>query len=101
MPKKYYKLRGQLINQWPEVLKDVCVSSMPLAYLNAIKLEFSDGRLWEIEIQSRDIEDREIELNEKVSNILDEYDEEIVKVDFDVDVKKLKSDIKQTTKKLF
>lgn len=74
---------------------------MPLAYLNAIKLEFSDGRLWEIEIQSRDIEDREIELNEKVSNILDEYDEEIVKVDFDVDVKKLKSDIKQTTKKLF
>lgn len=74
---------------------------MPLAYLNAIKLEFSDGRLWEIEIHSRNIADRENELHEKVSNILDEYDEEIVKVDFDVDVRKLKNDIKQTTKKLF
>lgn len=101
MPKKYYRLRGQLINQWPEVLKDVCVSSMPLAYLNSINLEFSDGRLWQIEIESQAIQDRELELNEKVSNILDEYEEEIIKIDFDVDVDRLKTDIKKTTKKLF
>lgn len=93
MHKKHYKLRYHLIKQWPEVLNDVCVSSMPLAYINSVKISFFDGRLWEVSFLSQDKE----KIAEQIGNLITELENEIVKVDFDLDIEKLKTDIKQTT----
>lgn len=95
MPKKYYKLRCHLTKQWPEVLNDVCVSSMPLAYVNSIKLGFTDGRLWEIDLDSQNVDT----VADQICDLIDELEKEIVKVDFDLDIDKLKQDIQDSTNK--
>lgn len=95
MHKKYYKLKSHLIKQWPEVLNDVCVSSMPLAYINSMKLGFSDGRIWEISFTAQDKND----IAEHVENLMEELEPEIVKVDFDLNVQQLKQDIQESTNK--
>lgn len=82
-----------MVKQWPEILNDISVSSIPLAYINSIKICFSDGRLWEISLTSPNKD----KIAEQVDNLVTELDDEIVKIDFDLNIKQLKTDIEKTT----
>ena len=82
-----------MVKQWPEILNDISVSSIPLAYINSIKICFSDGRLWEISLTSSNKD----KIADQVDNLVTELDDEIVKIDFDLNIKQLKTDIEKTT----
>lgn len=74
---------------------------MPVAYIEFIRLEFSNGRIWEIDIQDQMAESQTHIISEKILETFQEYKEEITKVDFKIDISRLKSDISKSTKRLF
>lgn len=101
MPKPLFKPPKHLVQEWPEVFEDLYMNTMPVHYLEVIRIEFNDGRVWEINIQEQ------LELNDgnNVANRLietfSEYRDDITKIDFKVDINKLKSDICDQTRGLF
>lgn len=72
---------------------------MPVAYLNSIKLEFKNGRVWEIRVPDLLAKAAADDVADKLLDIFQEYNEEISKLDFEIDVEKLKEDISKETKK--
>jgi hypothetical protein len=101
MPNPLFRPPRHLVKEWPEVFEDLYMNTMPVAYLETIHLEFIDGRVWQINVSEQlSTSDPEIIAN-KMLETLQEYKEDIKKVDFKIDIEKLKSDIKNETKKIF
>ena len=99
MPKHLFRPPIHLIKEWPEVFEDM--NTMPVAYLKSVRLEFNNGRIWEIDIQEQlDNATNDI-VAEKLLDTFQEYREDITKVDFSIDIQRLKQDITDKTKKLF
>ena len=98
MPKALFKPPSYLVKEWPEVFEDLYMNTMPVAYLEIVHLEFANGRVWRIDVkeQLKDVESEEIA--DRLLETLQEYKEEIVKIDFKIDVERLKKDILDSTK---
>ena len=86
---------------WPEVFEDLYINTMPVAYLERIHLEFSDGRIWEIDITAELTKQSAETIADILLNTLQEYKDDIKKIDFKVNINKLKQDIRDSTKALF
>jgi len=56
------KLPQDVINHWPEVFEDVDIDVVPLEYLHSVRVEFIDGKIWDIAI---DTSKNKIEILEK------------------------------------
>lgn len=100
MPKRGFKPPAHLVSQWPEVFEDLHMDTMPVAYMNLIRLQFGDGRIWEIDVASQLQESQPEAVADSIVDILEEYAEDIVDIDFDINVELLKEDIKNETKNL-
>lgn len=96
-----FKPPRHLVKEWPEVFEDLYMNTMPVAYLDILRLEFSDGRIWEINVVDQLSETDTNSMAEKLIEIFHEYRDEIVKIDFRMDIDRLKKDIKDSTNKLF
>ena len=74
---------------------------MPVAYLDSVRLDFTDGRVWEIDVKH----ELGIQTAEGIADVListlQEYKDEIKKIDFKVDVERLKKDITDSSKNIF
>ena len=101
MPKHLFRPPIQLIKEWPEVFEDMYMNTMPVAYLKSVRLEFNNGRIWEIDIQEQLGNATNEIVAEKLLDTFQEYKEEITKVDFAIDIQKLKEDVIKQTKKIF
>jgi hypothetical protein len=101
MPKKLFKPPNHLVKEWPEVFEDLYMNTMPVAYLEVIRLEFKNGRIWEINIKEQLSESHSQLIADKLVDTFQEYQEEISKIDFKIDVEKLKKDISNSTKDFF
>lgn len=73
---------------------------MPLAYLNLLKLEFSDGRLWHIQVGEMLKNNSPDDVMDQLLNIIEQNEEAILNIDFDIDVDKMRKDIMLETKKI-
>jgi hypothetical protein len=101
MPNPLFKPPRHLIKEWPEVFEDLYMNTMPVAYLDLIQLEFADGRVWEINIREELGKQNADSIADTLINTLQEYRDEIKKIDFKIDIEKLKKDISSETNKLF
>jgi hypothetical protein len=101
MPKPLFKPPTQLVKEWPEVFEDLYMNTMPVAYIDLLRLEFNDGRVWEINIDDQLKSADADSVADKILSIFQEYREEIKKVDFKMDIERLKKDIKNSTDTLF
>lgn len=101
MPNPLFRPPRHLVKEWPEVFEDLYMNTMPVAYLERIHLEFADGRVWEIDVRAELTKQKPEEIADVLVNTLQEYKDEIKKIDFKVDIDKLKSDIASETNKLF
>lgn len=100
MPNPFFKPPRHLVKEWPEVFEDLYMNTMPVAYLEMIHLEFANGRVWQIDIKEQ-IKDAELEeVAARLLNTLQEYKDEIKKIDFKVDVDRLKKDIRDSSKQI-
>lgn len=101
MPNPLFKPPRHLVKEWPEVFEDLYMNTMPVAYLDLIHLEFNDGRVWEINVKTELTKNDPESIADILLNTLQEYKDEIKKIDFKVDVERLKSDIKNSTDTIF
>jgi hypothetical protein len=88
------RLPKEVVAQWPDILKDIEVQAVPVEYLHSVRITFSDGKVWEIDT-NRNPED--VNLEEALESLLDEYEDSISSVDFRLDTEKVKNDIKKRT----
>lgn len=89
-----------MVKEWPEVFEDLYMNTMPVAYLILLRLEFTNGRIWEINVQEQLATSEADEIANKLLNIFQEYRNDIKKIDFQMDVERLKSDIQESSKNL-
>ena len=76
------------------------MNTMPVAYLILLRLEFINGRIWEIDVQEQLANAEADEIANKLLNIFQEYRNDIKKIDFQIDVERLKNDIQESSKNL-
>lgn len=95
MPKSK-KLPPEVIEHWPEVLNDVEIDVIPIEYLDSIKVQFSDGKIWDIDIKKTK-RDEKVDVEDAIEDLFKEYADSIVNVEFKIDTKKVKADIKKRT----
>lgn len=100
MPKSLFKVPENLVQEWPEIFEDMWISTMPVHYLHTLQIEFTNGRVWEINITEQLGKVEADVLSDKLLDTFKEYRDSIKKVDFRINVKKLKEDINDSTKGL-
>lgn len=97
MTKNNSKLPPEIVNYWPEIFQDIEIKAIPVAYINSINVQLSDGAVWSIEIdrekEALEVEDVEILIEE----ILEEHEDSIESIDFSLDTSQIKEDIKKRT----
>jgi hypothetical protein len=101
VPKRLFKPPKNLVEEWPEVFEDLYMNTMPVEYLHSIRLEFQNGRIWEIDVREHIHVVESQTIADKLIQMLHDYSEEIKKIDFQVDIERLKKDIKKSSKNLF
>lgn len=91
------QLPKEVIDHWPEVLKDIHIDVVPLEYLNSVRVEFTDGKIWDIDINTdkKPVKD----LEKSLDDLFEQYQNVIKNVDFRLDTDKVKADITKRTKK--
>ena len=96
MSNSFFRASNSLIKEWPEVFEGLYMSSMPIMYIDTVVLSFVDGRIWEIDIE--DHKNVQESISYMILDTFKEYQEEITKIDFKINIEKLKIDIKNQTK---
>lgn len=97
MPKQSSKLPPEVIDHWPEVFEDVSIDVVPLEYLDSIRIQFVDGKIWEIKIDTN--KNRVEDLEKSIDELFEQYQEAIKNVDFRLNTAKVKDDITKRTQK--
>jgi hypothetical protein len=89
------KLPPEIVNHWPEVLKDVEIKAVPIEYLDAINVHFHDGKIWVVDLK----EDKTVEnLESTLQSFFDEYDDSIKRIDFSINTAQVKKDVQARTR---
>lgn len=101
MSSPLFKSPKHLVKEWPEVFEDMYMNTMPVEYLEYVHLEFANGRVWQINIKEQLTDSESTEVAAKLIDTMSEYQEDIVKLDFKVDIAKLKKDVGDSTSAIF
>lgn len=101
MPNPLFKPPRHLVKEWPEVFEDLYMNTMPVAYLEHVHLQFRNGRIWQIDIKEQLTDEDADAIADKLLDMLQEYKEDIQKIDFKIDIDRLKKDITESTNGLF
>ena len=83
------------------MFEDLYMDTMPVAYVDTMILEFTDGRIWEIDIKDQLKTSDPDSVAKKLLDTLSEYKDTIKKLDFKINIEQLKNDIKNRTDKIF
>jgi ABC-type oligopeptide transport system ATPase subunit len=100
VPKVLFKPPDYLVDEWPEVFEDLYISTMPVEYLHSIRLEFKNGRIWEVAVKDQISHTNVQEITKRLIKSIHEYSTELAKVEFKIDVNRLKTDIQLLTKNI-
>lgn len=88
-----------MINYWPEVLDGVKLNSLPIQYLRSVHVNFKNSLIWEIVLTEETKKNGWSEFERTLSNIMSEYEPIIENIEFKLDIKKVKRDVKKKTNK--
>jgi len=98
VPKKS-PLSKEAVEHWPEVFKDIDVQVVPLAYLHSLRVTFVDGKIWDIDIKESKKKGQNVNLEDVLDDMFEEYEDVIVNVDFRLDTEQRKTDIQKRTQR--
>ena len=99
MSKPLFKSPECLVSKWPEVFEDLYINMLPIKYIKTIHMEFLNGSIWEINLDSYKFEMLD-SIDAKTLEIFEEHQNKIVNLNFDFNISLLKKDIFEKTKKL-
>jgi hypothetical protein len=92
-------LPKDVIASWPEVFGEVKLNVLPLRYLQAVLVNFKDGKTWEINVTAKVKRDGWESFEHSLSELAKAYEDRIKDIDFKLDSEKVKKDIEKTTQK--
>ena len=74
------KLPPSIVEQWPEVLKDIEIKAVPAEYLKAVNVTFTDGKVWMIDVHEglTDDDQSEMPIEDALEEFFAEYNDTIV-----------------------
>ncbi len=98
MPKPLFNPPKHLVREWPEVFEGLYMNTMPVAYIDFITLEFIDGRVWEINVKEQIVDNSHDIIADRLLETFQEFKDDIKKIDFKLDIEKLKKDINNQTR---
>ena len=82
---------------WQDIFDSVDMKYLPVSYMKSIEVEFTDGEIWEIDLNENDVD--EVPVDEALDDFFSEYDNQIKEVQFKLDFERIKYDIaKRTTR---
>jgi hypothetical protein len=90
-------LPKEVVDHWPEVFEHINIDVVPLEYLHTIRVEFDDGKIWDIDVAKSIEKSAEDNLEATLDELFEQYQDVIVNVDFRLDTERLKRDIKKRT----
>jgi len=99
--RQYFRPPKHIVKEWPEVFEDLYMNTMPVAYVDTMILEFNDGRVWQIDIREQLKDADPNDVAKRLLDTLSEYKDTIKKIDFKINIQKLKDEIKNRTDKIF
>jgi hypothetical protein len=100
VPKQNKRILNQnIIEQWPEIFSDIDLSAVPLDYLHNVVITFRDGNQWNVFIKKQDRDIMKGDLPKELTELFNNYEKQIVNVDFQLDVPQIKKDVIKSTKR--
>lgn len=100
MPKPLFKPPRHLVEEWPEIFEDMYMNTMPVYYIDMVRMEFTDGRVWEIDVKEQLADSHAQIISDRLVETFHEYREDITKIDFRFDISRLKKDIAESSSKI-
>lgn len=91
------KLPKHVVDVWPEVLKDVDIQVIPIEYLQSIRVHFTDGKVWDIDIRESSKKRPDLDIEGAIEDIMRDYQDVIENVDFRLETNRIKEDIQKRT----
>ena len=95
MPKNK-KLPPDVIDHWPEVFDEIDIDVIPIEYLDSVRVQFDDGKVWDIDVKSSR-QKPNLDIESAIEDLFEEYADVITNIDFRLDTEKVKQDIKNRT----
>jgi len=96
VPKHLHRLPQDVIDHWPEVLQDVDLEVIPIKYLHAVRVQFKEGKIWDIDLTDKD-KKKPDEVEQSLQDLFTHYENDIEHIDFKLDTERIKTDIKKRT----
>ena len=90
------KFPQDVIDLWPEVFGEIDLNVIPVRYLDAITVEFTNKEVKEIKLTKIHPDANWIEFEKQLKEILLSYEQEIDNVDFKLDTERIKQDVLKT-----
>lgn len=87
----------EVIECWPEVFGEIKLNVLPLRYLQAVLINFKDGKTWEIKITSSTKKNGWDTFEKSLSELFKAYERKIDNIDFKLDTNRIKKDIEKET----
>lgn len=92
-------LPKDVIDLWPEIFGEVTLNVVPLVYVHTIEITFKNSKVWEIDFK-KNLKAQSWDAFEKeIKEMIRQYEDEIVNINFKLDTDRLKKDITKHTKK--
>lgn len=93
-------LPDEVVDEWPEVFNEVTLNVLPIQYVQAIRIYFTDGKIWEIGIENSSTKKERQAFHKEISVILDNYDDVIDQTDFKINTTKVRQDVERAITKM-
>lgn len=86
---------------WPEIFNDIKIKIIPVKYLSEVSILFANNKVWKIELYEHLTVEQQNQFEKQLKQMLKVYSDNIVKINYKINVKKVKKDITSKTKKFF
>jgi len=94
-------LPKDVVDHWPEIFSEIQLNVLPLKYLNAVLINFKDGKSWEVKISAEARKEGWDVFEKQLSELVKNYEENIDNVDFKLDTIRVRKDIEKGTQQFF
>jgi hypothetical protein len=99
MPNSEFNLFEHFTSVWFEVFEESNIIDIPLDYVSAIRIEFTNGKIWEIDLDFQSMQNQS-SFKEIIQKICSEYSNNILNLEFKINFLKLKIDVFNQVKKI-
>jgi len=95
------KLPKEIIDQWPEIFKDIEIRAIPIKYVDVLHVSFENGEQWTIDLTKPENFDEDETVEDAIEEFFYNYSDYITNVEFDINTTKVIKDVKVRTHKFF